>query len=143
MSKDVKQIIKFRIDEERYAIPIKYVNEIVEIEDIKDYPMSEDNIIGITDVRGDVISLFNTKKAMKNKKEWNQENCLNKYVLLVENIETNKNIGLVVNDVDEVEKISEKNIDYNAMTNDDTVKGIIKKDEVLIPLVNLPSIIKK
>lgn len=143
MSKDVKQIIKFRIDEERYAIPIKYVNEIVEIEDIKDYPMSDDNIIGITDVRGDVISLFNTKKAMTNKKEWNQENCLNKYVLLVENIETNKNIGLVVNDVDEVEKISEKNIDYNAMTNDDTVKGIIKKDEVLIPLVNLPSIIKK
>lgn len=63
MSKDVKQIIKFRIDEERYAIPIKYVNEIVEIEDIKDYSMSDDNIIGITDVRGDVISLFNTKKS--------------------------------------------------------------------------------
>lgn len=143
MSKDVKQIIKFRIDKERYAIPIKYVNEVVDIEDIKNYPMSDDNIIGITDVRGDVISLFNTKKAMTNKKEWNHENCLNKYVLLVENIETNKNIGLVVNDVDEVEKISEKNIDYNAMTNDDTVKGIIKKDEVLIPLVNLPSIIKK
>lgn len=40
---------------------------------------------------------------MTNKKEWNQENCLNKYVLLVENIETNKNIGLVVNDVDEIE----------------------------------------
>lgn len=143
MSKDMRQVIKFRIDEERYAIPIKYVNEIVEIEDIKDYPMSDDTIIGITEVRGDVISLFNTKKTLSNKKGWSKEDCINKYILLVENIKSNKNIGLVVDDVDEVEKIDEENIDYNAMTNDDTVTGIIKKGEVLIPLINLPSVIKK
>ena len=54
--------LEFQLSEERYAIDLSYVNEVIHINDITALPCTPSFILGIINVRGKILSVIDIKK---------------------------------------------------------------------------------
>lgn len=135
------QLLYFNIDNEKFGLRLTYVSEIFEVNSIEEYPTQSQTIVGITNIRNEVVTLINTKKILYDKQNnWTKENCLNKHIILLNTRNTNKQIGLIVDSVDKVTKMKNNSIDTTVFTNDNTIEGVFKKEDKIIPIVNIPEI---
>lgn len=137
MNQSKIEIIKFTVKNEKFALKITNVSEIFRVNEIRKYPMSNDNVVGLTDIRNNVVTLIDSSIILfDNEDGWTKNECSNKFILLLDNIDTNKNIGLIIDDVDEVTKIKSDNIKTNTVDEGDIISGIIKTESDLIPLID-------
>lgn len=135
------QLLYFNIDNEKFGLRLTYVSEIFEVNSIEEYPTQSQTIVGITNIRNEVVTLINTKEILYDKQNnWTKENCLNKHIILLNTRNTNKQIGLIVDSVDKVTKMKNNSIDTTVFTNDNTIEGVFKKEDKIIPIVNIPEI---
>lgn len=135
------QLLYFNIDNEKFGLRLTYVSEIFEVNSIEEYPTQSQTIVGITNIRNEVVTLINTKKILYDKQNnWTKENCLNKHIILLNTRNTNKQIGLIVDSVNKVTKMKNNSIDTTVFTNDNTIEGVFKKEDKIIPIVNIPEI---
>lgn len=97
--------LSFIIGNEQYGIEIRYVTEIVGIQDITEIPELPEYVRGIINLRGKIIPVIDLRLRFKKPfKEYDDRTC----VIVVDFKE--RNIGLVVDRVSEVITIDEQDV---------------------------------
>jgi purine-binding chemotaxis protein CheW len=97
--------LTFKLDNECYGIEIKYVIEIIGIQDITKVPEMPEYIKGIINLRGKIIPVMDVRLRFKKEpKDYNDRTCV--IVFDIEDL----SIGLIVDSVAEVLTIPEQDI---------------------------------
>lgn len=99
------QFLTFAIDNEDYGIEIAYITSIIQMQDITKVPDMPDYIVGITNLRGDLIGVIDVRRRFrKPPKDYDDLSCI-----IV--IEWNGDIlGLIVDSVKDTDTIENENI---------------------------------
>jgi len=133
------QHVVFRLSDAYYGIDIMQVNEIVKLQEITKLPNTPDYVEGIINLRGKVIPIVDLKVKFKlGRQERNDDTRI-----IVVNA-NNKIIGILVDEVSEVLRINDEqidvSIDISLAINDDYVRGVAKVNDRLVILLNLEQI---
>jgi len=109
MDEDVnnRQFVIFNIDKEKYGIEISKVREIVRPKGITRIPNMPDYVEGVTNIRGQVTTVFNLRKRLGFPALEDMDK--NGRIVIVEYEETP--VGMLVDDVRDVRYISDNDID--------------------------------
>lgn len=100
------KFLTFRLENEDYGIQIRHITEIIVMQDITHIPDMPEFIIGLINLRGQIISIMDVRKRFRLKsKEYDDRTCI-----IVVNINT-ISVGLIVDTVNEVINIPENVID--------------------------------
>ncbi len=138
-----KQVVVFDLNNNEYAIEIIDVNEIIIANDQKIFPVPNmpEYVIGVINYRGKVLSIIDLKIAFGLDSDNYKESSK---IIIINN--NNKLIGFIVDEVEEILKISEEDIHPNPQTmgeNDYKVmEEIIMIDERIIAILNLNNFFK-
>ena len=119
------KFLTFSVGKEEYGIAIKYVTEIIGIQEITEVPELPNYVKGIINLRGKIIPVMDVRLRFKKEpKEYNDRTCI--VVIDVKDI----SIGLIVDNVSEVLNINEESIvpppDLRTGFHNRYVKGIGK-----------------
>ncbi len=134
------QLIIFKLGDEEYALHIDQIKEVVLTPGIAKIPQTPDYIIGVANIRGNIISIvnLNTKFGLKD----DSENVKTKRYTLVVESESFK-IGVLVNEVPNTLVVPEKDIDKSSTVlqyshlDEDCIKGIVKSGDRMIIMVDM------
>jgi len=134
-----QQQVIFKLNNVEYGIEITKVNEIVKPQEVTKMPGTPDYVEGVVNLRGKVIPIVDLKVKFKlNKEERNEDTRI-----IVVNV-NNKVIGMIVDEVFEVLRINEEQIDDTSdiavAISDDYLQGVAKFEDRLIILLNLEQI---
>jgi purine-binding chemotaxis protein CheW len=140
---DSLQIITFDfIDGQKrkhFAIPVEQVREIRKIELITNIPNTKPFVVGIINLRGQLIPIIDIKQKIGLSKNVND---VSKQQVLI--IEFNKQLlGLLIDEVNEVLRIQMTEIQQspeNMFDSENYIKGIIKINDKLVILLDLTKI---
>jgi purine-binding chemotaxis protein CheW len=134
------QMVIFMLDGQYYGIGIETVDSIIKMQAITELPHAPHFIVGLTNLRGKVLPVISLRKRFGFAE---QETTKNSRIIVI-NVEQ-KEAGLIVDGVSEVETIPRKNIEATpAMTASNAsrpIEGIAKLDDRLIILLNLAKVI--
>lgn len=98
--------LTFRLGKESYGIEIRHVTEIIVMQEITRVPNLPASMIGVINLRGNVISVMDIRKRFHlESKAYDDRTCI--IVVDINHIP----VGLVVDTVSEVMEISEDQID--------------------------------
>jgi purine-binding chemotaxis protein CheW len=109
------------LGKESYGVEIKYVTEIIRVQDITEIPEMPDYIKGIINLRGRIIPIMDVRLRFKKEPmEYNNRTCI-----IVVKIR-NTTIGLIVDSVTEVITIPDQDIVAPPEINKGQNSGYIK-----------------
>ena len=99
------KFLTFSIGKESYGIEIKFVTEIIGIQDITEVPELPDYVKGIINLRGKIIPVIDVRlRFRKETKEYNDRTCI--VVIDIKEV----SVGLIVDNVAEVINLDDSNI---------------------------------
>ena len=137
---DTSQLIVFTLGEEEYAINICYAQEIIRIPSLTQIPNTPSFLEGVFSLRGKVIPVIDLKKRFGINGTYGGNDSR----LLILDFEGMK-IGIIVDDVSEVMKISSdsiKNLDDEiAGISKNSIEGVCLIDKRIIILLNISKLI--
>ncbi|MBU3099470.1 MULTISPECIES: chemotaxis protein CheW [Clostridium] len=128
------KFLTFYVGKESYGIEIKFVTEIIGIQEITEVPELPNYVKGIINLRGKIIPVVDVRLRFKKEpKEYNDRTCI--IVIDIKGI----SVGLIVDNVSEVINIEDSNIvpppDIKTSFNNQYIRGIGKvEDEVKLIL---------
>ncbi|SFC60351.1 chemotaxis protein CheW [Clostridium uliginosum] len=129
------QIVVFKLGNEHFAVETERVQSINDIMGITRVPKAPSYIKGLINLRGSIKSLVDINLLLNVNSSTEQNNII---ILTVKDEE----IGISVDEVDEVLDIDEKNIqkldDNNAL---DYIKGIINYEDKLLTIINIDKLL--
>jgi purine-binding chemotaxis protein CheW len=100
------RFLTFHLGKESYGLEIRHVTEIIVLQEITKVPDLPEFIIGVVNLRGNVISVMDMRKRFNlESREYDDRTCI-----IVVNIKDIA-IGLLVDTVNEVLNIPEENVD--------------------------------
>lgn len=141
--KDQMKIVTFVIGEERYGLEIFQVKEVTTIGDYTKIPKAQDYILGLFDLRGEVVVLVDLEKkfGLQSKKGSHKKH------IIVSGTEYGK-IGVVVDEVERIITIDKKEIREPEQLIKDKVNpiflsGVIIYDEKVLILLDLAKLLGK
>ena len=131
-----RQCVTFRLDAEIYGINVMLVQEVLRVTDIAPVPGAPDYVIGIINLRGNVVTVIDTR--MRFGLPPRDFDDATRIVI----IETeNQTVGIVVDSVSEVVDIYSNEIETAPnVGNDETaryIEGVVSRGEDLLILVDL------
>ena len=141
--KHVKSIFIFSLENEFYGLTIEETNQVLQFTECNKIPGSPDYVIGVFDVRGEVVTLIDLKRKMNidsNKRETNQED-----IILVNY--KGEVIGLLVDKAITLQRVpvgrfSEKLENASENIDHKFLHGIVTLEEgEIIHLLNLESVL--
>lgn len=137
---NIIQLISFLLEDVEYGVDISSVHQIMRVSDITRLPNTPDYIKGVINLRGNVIPVVDVKERFGFPKADITE--LSRIIV----IETfSKLIGLTVDNVHQVVRIPENNVDPPAAliegVSEDFIYGIGRLRDRLIVILNLEKII--
>lgn len=132
--------LTFHIDKENYGIEIRHVIEIIVMQEITVVPDMPDFIIGVINLRGQVISVMDIRARFKMEaREYDDRTCI--IVVKINDI----SIGLIVDTVNEVIDIPESQMDPPPKTHSGIgssyIKGMGKVDNSVKILLDIEKIL--
>jgi len=142
------QLVVFKLGDEEYAFSLDEIKEVVITPNIAKVPQTPDFIKGVANIRGNVIAIMDleTKFNIAKHAEKAHGDTAN-YTLVVEH--KNLNVGILVNDVPNTLTILESDIDsaasivYESNFDENSIKGIVKKDNKMIILLDLENLVSR
>jgi len=133
--------LTFNVDNEIYGFEIKYVRQIIGLQDITPVPEQPKYIKGIINLRGQIIPVMDVRlKFQKEEKDYDDRTCI--VVLDVDDL----SLGVIVDRVSEVIEIADENItdapDFDQEINERYIRGIGKIEEKVVILLDCKQLIK-
>ena len=128
----IEEWVTFEVRNEVYAIEVTHVKEINTISDIFDVPGSPSSVIGIIQLRGEVISIVDGAQLLGSKPFIENEE---RRIIILEFDDSY--MGLMVNDVKEIVRFSQQDISSNTQSTSpsEMILGTIQiNDKLVIPL---------
>ncbi|WP_214019891.1 chemotaxis protein CheW [Methanoculleus sp.] len=121
-------VVEFQLGEEHYALDIQIAREIVEMMPITPLPRAPEYLAGIINLRGEITNIIDLRDLLGLPASTEAEN--RKIVVLMPDVASGSNLGIIVDDVHSV--ISVHNDQIERINDDITssisgyVKAIIK-----------------
>ncbi|WP_292364500.1 MULTISPECIES: chemotaxis protein CheW [unclassified Methanoculleus] len=121
-------VVEFQLGEEHYALDIQIAREIVEMMPITPLPRAPEYLTGIINLRGEITNIIDLRDLLGLPASAEAEN--RKIVVLMPDVASGSNVGIIVDDVHSV--ISVHNDQIERISDDITssisgyVKAIIK-----------------
>lgn len=135
------QYIVIKIGEEQYGIDISYVDNIVRMQSITRVPHVQEYFAGVINLRGEVVPVMSLRIKMGLEADVYDKQTR----IIIVKLENNAPIGLIVDEVNEVVTLDERNIDPVNKTSKGSeetfINGIGKNGENLISLLDLNMVI--
>lgn len=139
-----KQYIVVKLGDEQYGIRIKYIENIIVMQNITRVPKAQSYFKGVINLRGDVVPVMSLRKKLgKDDDEFTHRTR----IIIVKPDPQAAPVGLIVDEVREVITLDVSDIEK--MTYDEKDQkgnyssGIGKYGTELINLLNIPSIINE
>lgn len=135
-----RQLVVFDLNEEAYGVDIGAVREIIRMQEITRVPRAPQFIEGVINLRGKVIPVVDlrTRFSMPTGDRTDEHR-----IVVVDVV--GQDIGMVVDAVTEVSRVSEASIEppSTVITTEDSdyLTGIVKTDEKLIILLDIAKVI--
>lgn len=138
------QYLSFYIKDEMFAINVFYVKEIIQYTQITRVPMMQSFLVGITNIRGNVISVIDlADRLVLNQSSVDKKTCIITIETMIEGEETE--IGIVVDVVDQVYDILEDHRmdapEFGSKIRKDFISMIAKIDDKFITLLDMDAIL--
>lgn len=132
-----EKYLSFEVQKNDYALPIKYVDDIIGFQEITEVPDVESYIKGIINLRGQIIPILDMRERFQIKVvDYHARTCI-----IVVSLEEN-HVGLIVDEVHEVLDISEAEIqNITRKEKGSFINGVANVDEKVKLLVELESIL--
>ncbi len=134
------QYIVIRLGEEQYGIDIRYVENIVRMQNITRVPKVPEYLKGVINLRGEVIPVVSIRLKMG----LSESEATRTTRIIILKTETSGNLGIVVDEVREVVTLSEDNIERVSREAKEGrasfINGIGKHGDELISLLELNSV---
>lgn len=143
-SEQGNQYLSFFIKDEMFAINAFYVKEIIQYTQITRVPMMQSFMVGITNIRGNVISVIDLAERLALAQSCiDKKTCIITIETLIDGEETE--IGIIVDVVDQVYDIAENHRmdapEFGSKIRKDFISMIAKIDEKFITLLDMNSIL--
>ncbi|AHG03730.1 purine-binding chemotaxis protein cheW2 [Halobacterium sp. DL1] len=120
MADEETDVLEFSLDDGRYCIDIGHVDEIVDAtEDVTQIPNADANVVGVVDLRGETTTVVDPRVNL----EVDGEPDGQRIVVLSDHDAT----GLLVDNVHEVESVSEAELDDSAAS--ETTRGVVRRED--------------
>ncbi|MEN6348694.1 MAG: chemotaxis protein CheW, partial [Syntrophomonas sp.] len=138
---DEKQLVIFKLAGEQYGIDIAQVQEITKIAQITAVPRSPKFVQGVVNLRGDVIPVIDMRKRF----ELESNEYTDRTRIIVSEL-NNKKIGLIVDEVMEVLRVSARKFEeVPAIVNDEQgqayMDGIVNIENRMIMALDLDNVL--
>lgn len=136
-----KQLVIFYMSGEAFGVDISQIREIIRIQDITAIPNSLEFITGVINLRGQIIAVMNLAKRFGLK----EVKLTDKARIIVAEVKDNT-VGLIVDEVPEVLRIPEDDIDptpemIETQIHSEFIKGVGKLENRLIILLDVDKIL--
>lgn len=130
---DDTQVLTFTLSDEDYCIPIDYVAEIVDGDNIRSLPDSDPHIEGITDLRGQTTTIVNPAALLDvDTGELLTDGGQTQHRIIVldsDRLDTESALGWCVSDVAEVTDVADETLDAENVGDSSLMHGLIKNDD--------------
>lgn len=133
-------IISFEYSNVTYGIEVEFVREIVRLTDITPIPFSKNHIMGLMNLRGDVVTIVDFGKLLGVK----ESETAHHRVLIINYHEIT--FGLYVDNVKEVVTVLPQELkpfEIESITSSEILKDIIAKNNEFIQVINIEKLIEK
>ncbi len=139
---EMVQLVNFRLRDEEFGLDIGSVREITRVTDITHIPEAPSFIYGVTNLRGQVIAVIDLAKQFGLAP---QQDLPETAKIVVTEIK-GQTVGMLVDEVPEVLKIADENIEpapelVQTEVRTDYIKGVCKLDNRLIILLDLEKLL--
>ncbi|MBP1561446.1 MAG: purine-binding chemotaxis protein CheW [Oscillospiraceae bacterium] len=138
---DGAEVLFFNIGETIYGIEIKYINEIIGIEQITVVPKIPDHIKGVINIRGKVVPVISVRKRFgMDEIPYDDRTCI-----IVLEFEGGEQVGIIVDRVQEVIVVKQGDIsktpDSKNVNTNRYIKSIINMDSGIRLLLDCDKLI--
>ncbi len=142
LEEDQLQIVIFKVGDDYLSCPISQVREIIHLEKVTPVPSTPNMIKGIINRRGEIITILDLPRVIgqDTKLDENQSELMILY-------SEEENIGVMVSEVTEIPTIDTESVEepseaLETPINSSYLEGIIKKDDKLVLLTDMLSIVE-
>ncbi|MBN1926659.1 MAG: purine-binding chemotaxis protein CheW [Prolixibacteraceae bacterium] len=135
--------LTFSLGNENFAINVDHVEKILEVQPVTEVPKAPEYMLGVFNLRGEVIPLVDTRiKFGMEKTVVSNSTCI--LVITIENDSEKLKLGAMVDSVNEVVKYSNKDIvplpTVGKQNKAEFLHGVLKLNDRFILLVNADKI---
>jgi purine-binding chemotaxis protein CheW len=124
---DAGEVLEFTLGNERYALDITPVREIVEMTPITVIPRAPEHITGVINLRGEIVNILNLNTFLKLPNQ--PISSSQKIIVFMADAAKGNNVGIIVDNVSSVTEISAAQVDFMtegiAGNESKYIKGII------------------
>jgi purine-binding chemotaxis protein CheW len=144
---DYTQFLTFLIGRETFAVGILDVNEIIEISEMTNVPMTPDFIRGVINLRGSVVPVVDLSARLgRGQSEISNRSCIVLVQILADQ-ETSQTIGMLVDEINEIVEITGSNIqpppNLGDDINTDFIQAMGRVDETFIILLDIDHVLTR
>ena len=143
--KELRQYLTFILDGEEYGVPILKVNGIQGYERTTPIPNSPDYVMGIINLRGEVVPIVDLRKRFGLEKIPYDSHTVVIVVRIGAQNDKKRTVGLVVDAVADVHDIDQEQIhstpEFGGKISDNFVKGLGMIGEKMVILLEIDNLI--
>ncbi|AOZ96449.1 chemotaxis protein CheW [Butyrivibrio hungatei] len=145
---DVGELIQFiviKIDDEQYGINIKYIDNIVRMQQITRVPKVDDYIKGVINIRGEIVPVMSVRMKMG----LEEDQFTNKSRIIILKTETGDLVGIIVDQVNQVLTLDVNSIekmrydDKKGTTGAQFVGGVGHYEGGLVSILDLEAVVSE
>lgn len=142
LNDEVLQWVTYYLDNEIYGIDVMHVQEVLRITEIAPVPGAHDFVLGIINLRGNVVTVIDTRKKFG--LPFKEPDELSRIIV----VEINDNVvGLLVDSVAEVVYLKQSEIEPSPTVNNDEssycIQGVYSREDSLLILVDINKFISE
>ncbi len=117
-------VVEFQLGEEHYALDIQIAREIVEMMPITPLPRAPEYLAGIINLRGEITNIIDLRDLLGLPASAEAEN--RKIVVLMPDVASGSNVGIIVDDVHSVISINNEQIERISDDITSSISGYVK-----------------
>jgi len=134
-------IVSFEYGDVTYGIEVEFVREIVRPTDVTTIPFAPEHVMGLMNLRGDVVTIVDFGKLLGVEKSESN----NHKVLIIGNDELT--FGLYVDNVREVVSVLpeeiKKELNVSSISSGEILKGIVERNGEFIQIIDIRKLIER
>lgn len=138
-----KQYIAVRIGNEQYGISIKYVDNIVRMQQITRVPKAQDYFVGVINLRGEIVPVM----SLRRKFGIAADEFGNSTRIIIVKPEQQATVGLIVDAVKEVVTLNEDQIEKNNVNDNSDgqayISAVGKNNGELISILSIQTLLSE
>ncbi len=137
------QYIVIKLGDERYGIDIKYVDNIVRMQQITRVPKVEHYLKGVINIRGEIVPVMSLRVKM----DLPEDEVTTKTRIIILHLDSGDFLGIIVDQVDQVLTLGAADIEKanyedkrNAKTGISFISGVGKHETGLVSILDLAAL---